>query len=332
MTAALRPMNLGEILDGTFQVYRSKFLVFAGIAALPALAMFGIHLAEVRWLHGAWTIHLSHQGVVLWNLFVYVGLYHVASFLGLLIFPAMVHLASTASLGEGSSIPKALVFLVARWCTYVWVAALKFLVVVVIPEILFLALAFGIALIAVLAGLFGNGRELGSASVLLIVGLPLMAGGVLFLWLGSCFSLVVPVCALEGAGGFTAFRRSWTLSKGSRARIIFSWSMIAVLTWLLMLGVELACRWAFPYLCRTHFLGASARDFYSPAVYLLFAAVSTLIGPVYPIAVTLFYYDQRIRHEGYDIERMMEEAGMAAPSTPPGGDGLIVPVEGDIQP
>jgi hypothetical protein len=50
--------------------------------------------------------------------------------------------------------------------------------------------------------------------------------------------------------------------------------------------------------------------------------------------VTLFYYyyDQRIRHEGYDIERMMEEAGMTAPSTPPGGDGFIVPVEGETQP
>ena len=36
MQAALRPMNLGEILDRTFEIYRKKFLLFAGIAALPA--------------------------------------------------------------------------------------------------------------------------------------------------------------------------------------------------------------------------------------------------------------------------------------------------------
>jgi hypothetical protein len=30
----------------------------------------------------------------------------------------------------------------------------------------------------------------------------------------------------------------------------------------------------------------------------------------------LFHYDQRIRQEGYDIERMMETAGMNAPPVP----------------
>ncbi len=39
-------------------------------------------------------------------------------------------------------------------------------------------------------------------------------------------------------------------------------------------------------------------------------------GPLYPIAVTLFYYDQRIRREEYDIERMMETAGLNLSSAP----------------
>jgi hypothetical protein len=29
--------------------------------------------------------------------------------------------------------------------------------------------------------------------------------------------------------------------------------------------------------------------------------------------ITLFYYDQRIRHEGFDIEWMMNQAGLNAP-------------------
>jgi len=41
----LRPLSLGEILDRTFSLYRSNFLLFAGIAALPQLLVLGFNLA-----------------------------------------------------------------------------------------------------------------------------------------------------------------------------------------------------------------------------------------------------------------------------------------------
>jgi hypothetical protein len=44
------------------------------------------------------------------------------------------------------------------------------------------------------------------------------------------------------------------------------------------------------------------------------AAILTLVGPIFPIALTLFYYDQRMRLEGYDIERMIHDAGLHAPA------------------
>lgn len=50
---------------------------------------------------------------------------------------------------------------------------------------------------------------------------------------------------------------------------------------------------------------------------------------LYPIALTLFYYDQRIRREGYDIERLMEAAGLNAPVTLPSGDGPASPAEAE---
>jgi hypothetical protein len=45
--------------------------------------------------------------------------------------------------------------------------------------------------------------------------------------------------------------------------------------------------------------------------------IDTLIGPMYAIGLTLFYYDQRIRKEGYDIERMMQAAGLTPPAELP---------------
>jgi hypothetical protein len=49
--------------------------------------------------------------------------------------------------------------------------------------------------------------------------------------------------------------------------------------------------------------------------------VALLLGlvftPLCHIVLTLLYYDQRIRREGFDIERMMESAGLNAPATLP---------------
>jgi len=47
-------------------------------------------------------------------------------------------------------------------------------------------------------------------------------------------------------------------------------------------------------------------------------AVQALTKPVYAIALLLFYYDQRIRLEGFDIEWMMQQAGMVVPALPDG--------------
>jgi len=51
--------------------------------------------------------------------------------------------------------------------------------------------------------------------------------------------------------------------------------------------------------------------------------ITTLLGPIFPIALTLFYYDQRIRQEGFDIERMMEAAGLNIPVTSGDGEGTV---------
>ena len=43
---------------------------------------------------------------------------------------------------------------------------------------------------------------------------------------------------------------------------------------------------------------------------------NSFIGPMYATGLTLFYYDQRVRKEGYDIEWMMEAAGMGRAALP----------------
>src|ERR1700746_1194577 len=47
METTLRPLTLGEILDRTAQLYRSNFLLFAGIASVYAGALLVLSLAQI---------------------------------------------------------------------------------------------------------------------------------------------------------------------------------------------------------------------------------------------------------------------------------------------
>ena len=62
--------------------------------------------------------------------------------------------------------------------------------------------------------------------------------------------------------------------------------------------------------------------------YGSYFAVKALTKPIYGIALTVFYFDQRIRKEGFDIEWMMREAGMLTPPGPkPEAAALSTPQE-----
>jgi hypothetical protein len=68
------------------------------------------------------------------------------------------------------------------------------------------------------------------------------------------------------------------------------------------------------------------RQVYEVVIYFFYAVIGAVVGPLYPIAITLFYYDQRVRKEGFDVEWMMEAAGLIAPGSAASGDAASVPV------
>ena len=48
MNTQLRPMTLGEILDRTAELYRTHFLLFAGISSIFAVVMLAVQLLYLR--------------------------------------------------------------------------------------------------------------------------------------------------------------------------------------------------------------------------------------------------------------------------------------------
>jgi hypothetical protein len=181
--------------------------------------------------------------------------------------------------------------------------------VLILPELLAFGVFFGTGTLEDKLGLLGDPPNVPAIVVLL---LPIPAGFVLFLWAKACVSFSIPAAALEQLSGFKALRRSWILTKESRWRIVIVWFAAAICAWVFSLAARYALKWAVYLLWDEWHFHWVNQQVTSEVGYILYAVVAGFIGPIYPIAITLLYYDQRVRKEGYDLEKMMEAAGMTA--------------------
>jgi len=326
MNEPLRPSSLSEILDRTVQLYRARFLVFLGISLVPtALVLVPVcgFALLFGWLgsNGAGSATPGAE-ILAGLLLIGVVLVAVPILLGAvaLAMAAMSHAAARAYLGEKVTIRGAYKAVWRRGWHYVWLLILEGLIIGAAPLGVWIALLALIAYAAMLAqdaGLSGN-------SVAVISGFP---AGLLtvvlvwyFIWMLLRLSLTFPACVVEEIGAWTAIRRSNSLTKGTKGRIFLLFRLAAVLNWIVSIAIILTLaivvalipRLSSPQYAQTVDL---ILGFF---VYGVGFAVQALIRPVYGIALTLFYYDQRIRLEGFDIEWMMQQAGLVAPppSTP----------------
>jgi hypothetical protein len=312
MQTALRPMNLGEILDRTFAIYRKKFWLFAGIAAVPALVMLAIHLADIGWVHPErwFPTKREDQGTrIVRSWFLAYGFYHISGLLGVLAQPAFVWAASRDLFGKSDSILGSLRFVIARWRTYLWIAFLKMSAQLFLPETLAFGLLIGCIYLSIRLGVFKEP----AATAFLMLFIFAAAFAVFFL-IGIALAFAIPAAALEERSGWKALRRSWKLTQGSRGRILVAWIMAAACAVTLESAVAFLAWWIATLIYTGRHYAGFNRQVYEAIVYSFDTVIAAVVGPLYPIAITLLYFDQRSRKEGFDVEIMMEAAGLVVPA------------------
>lgn len=311
MNAPLRPMNLGEILDRTLQIYRERFWLFVLIACMPVIAWELISFVVNNSLHAHSLNHpLQHLGILLWNFVVLRANYYAFFVVVFLAESAAVKATAGYILRTECSIVSSLRFAVARWRPYLWIALLVASACLVVAETESVFRRLVSWFFVDVAGSLG--QKLGWA-VPTSASIATVSGWALVLWLFVRLSLAVPACGLEDLPAFRSLRQSWILTRKSWGRI-----------WLTLVGLTIglwASTWVLEFLLGQimHFLGDvfhipdAMRNLYGPATFVVASGVYVVLGPIFPIAITLFYYDQRIRLEGYDVERMMDSAGLISP-------------------
>ncbi len=308
MDIELRPLRLGEILDRIFQLYRARFALFLGIAGVSTILELLwnlIQIAEVRWMTKH---HLTRQWATTVSTIPAWAILFAAAALCL----AATYRAVTAIYdGEPTSIVKAFAGLRRGWLRYIWVNMLAFFV------------AWGsiilVVLVAVMATIFATrAKSLGQANAIALVygatGLLVLFALPLCLWLTLRYSLAVPACIEERLGALRSLKRSVFLTRDTKGRILVLLLIVMAAQGTIVSAFMMP---VFALMVRAHGQASPGITAYTLAVSALSSA---LIKPIYSIGLTLFYYDARVRKEGFDLERMLERSsvdvsGQGAPST-----------------
>jgi len=289
MVTVLRPLSTSELLDRTFHLYRNNFVVFAGIAALPALGVLVLQLGNAAMLAAQLLIGIGVTAVFIWAAsLAAMGLSHAATVMAV----SSLHLDRRVSIGSAYSATR------GKWLRVIWIS----LAVILIPVLI--AVPIAVVLAIVLGTLGGGVVGLGVVNTIRIAsGLTALVALIVGLRWWLSWSLVIPVTVLEGGGLRASMRRSKTLTKGTRGRIF----VIALL--LIILGAIVSWIIQSPVLMIIGFRSLRNPAAVAPIMQAASAAgvfLSTcLVGPLLTIALTLVYYDQRVRKEGFDLQLMM---------------------------
>lgn len=129
----------------------------------------------------------------------------------------------------------------------------------------------------------------------------------LVIWILVSWSMAIPVLLLERAGPLTSLRRSRALVRGNWWRLF----AIFIVTYLLA-GVISSGVGALVGGVAALVPGLSA-DVRGGVLLTVLAVTSALTEPVFPIVVTLLYFDLRVRNEALDLDVLAQRAAAASP-------------------
>jgi hypothetical protein len=136
--------------------------------------------------------------------------------------------------------------------------------------------------------------------------------------LSMMWALTIPVAVLEDRGLRESLARSSELTRGHRWRVFLIYLLIIVMVYIVSLLVQ------GPLMIALTVLSGPLRPSRLPVVARVAIPVAgfvtqSMLSPIMTIALSLVYYDERVRKEAFDLEHMMQQidrtAGTPSPAT-----------------
>lgn len=309
----LVPLGAGDLIDRAVRLYRRHLLTLMRIAAPPVM------VSAIGWV--MWTVGIREVGN---SGSTAEFAFYVLLILGALIVIVSGHIFSVIVMGGASrNLVMHLLWnepVLAR-TTYAAVksrfwsllgAALLVMGWVIISSMLG---SFGAYLIIILLGvvvvLFGSVAPLWFTVLVGFAGGAVVAG--VFLWLFFFLlgkvAYVPQVLLVEGKGVFESLSRSFSLARGNVRRLMAMTFFITFATYSALMILVIPLGW-YGYLngIDPSPWNASQWPFWYAIGYGIMEPLSSiLLAPVWMLGMSLLYVDERVRHEGYDIELMASQ-------------------------
>ncbi len=296
----LRPLSLGEILDGGVRAIRANPAVMFGLSAVAVTIAVLISAVLTYYLSGVLSAPLddvtstlspdlspTEAGDITGQLSYGVGSLFTGPITALvttILTGLLVVSVSRSVLGRTISVREVL-----RSGRVWWVVGFSLLsgLAVVVAGALYAGLVLFVGL-----GLHSN---LG-AVILGIVGVLGLVVGVF--WFATRTRLVTPALMLEGRGFWVTVKRAWRLTYGSFWRLFGIWLLVSVIMYVVEQIVSAPFAIVAVLVGHGELTSASSLAINSVGQVLALTAGTTYTAAV----VALLYIDVRMRREGLDIE------------------------------
>lgn len=286
-TLALRPLSTGELLDRVFFLYRARFSHFLILSLVPAVL--GLLTNAMQQLFRPARV-ASSSGAAAMHAASVTGVLLFVSYVSVMVGYAVLQAATTKLVAQlyltGASQPaQALRAALPRVLRYIGIELWKSWSLIW-SSVLVLSLGFGLIAFRqrVVGGLF------------LFLALPAIVYGVVAYLRNS---LAVPASVIENLPVRAAMRRSKALVSGRKWRIFLLY-LLLVLLYFIAFAVQSP---VLVYLAKAQ---APVQHVVATALMLALSfVVALLISPVASIALCLFYFDERVRREAFDIDFLL---------------------------
>ena len=308
----LRPLTTSELIDRGFALYRAHFAGFLLLALLSQSApLLGQIIVTAFKLNPTQEELLETPADFFSKMGVLTGISLITQVIVFCFDVVMTFYIADAYLGKIPSVKDSLRRFTPRFLASVWTCILNRILIgitalfpiVTVTAVYLYALSYPPATFLSLI-------TLSSVAFLLLVG---SFAPVLIVFMRRLM-LTVPALALEGHSGWSAVKRSAALVRYDPGLGILYWGEMRLSFLLLPLFViECLILFLTSLPVTIHHLGeliqhgSTGQITPPPDSVLILSQILTflagsLILPLYSIAITLFYYDTRIRREGFDIE------------------------------